>query len=322
MYTISKRPVLIAALLLSACASSPNRAPVVERAATQPAPATPVAVQVARPRTQEKPQITYVVKRGDTLYRIALDHGQSYTDLVSWNNLKNPNDIKVGQVLKVSPPESQSDAAAGAVQAMPVTNNAVEVKPLGPAVAASAGGNKTQPRGDKRSYSESNLAELQKADGAGAAEAAGKADPTPVAAVQKAPEKVAEKSAEAAPDAAAIDWMWPVDGKLVNNYTPKTKGIDIAGRLGQDVLAAAAGKVMYVGSGIRGYGNLVIIRHNGSLLSAYAHNKTVLVKEGQAIAKGQKIAEMGNSDSDTVKLHFEVRLQGEPVDPARYLPAR
>jgi lipoprotein NlpD len=92
--------------------------------------------------------------------------------------------------------------------------------------------------------------------------------------------------------------------------------------MGQDIFAAGAGKVMYAGSGIRGYGNLVIVKHNNSLLSAYAHNKTILVKEGQSITKGQKIAEMGNSDSDGVKLHFEIRLQGKPVDPSRYLPAR
>ena len=102
----------------------------------------------------------------------------------------------------------------------------------------------------------------------------------------------------------------------------RSKGVDFPGKSGQDILAAGAGRVMYVGSGIRGYGNLVIIRHNSNLLSAYAHNKSIVVKEGQMIAKGQKIAEMGNSDSDNIKLHFEIRLNGKSVDPLKYLPAR
>ena len=102
----------------------------------------------------------------------------------------------------------------------------------------------------------------------------------------------------------------------------KNKGIDISGKLGQAVVAAGAGKVMYAGSGIRGYGNLVIVKHTNDLLSAYAHNRTILVKEGQNVAKGQNIAEMGNSDADTIKVHFEIRRQGKPVDPLKFLPAR
>jgi len=119
-----------------------------------------------------------------------------------------------------------------------------------------------------------------------------------------------------------VAWIWPTDGKVVANFDDGKKGIDIAGKLGQQILAAGAGKVMYAGSGIRGYGNLVIIKHTNNLLSAYAHNKTILVKEGQTISKGQKIAEMGNSDADAVKLHFEIRRQGKPVDPAKFLPKR
>jgi lipoprotein NlpD len=102
----------------------------------------------------------------------------------------------------------------------------------------------------------------------------------------------------------------------------ENKGLDFLGKLGQDIHVAGSGRVMYVGSGIRGYGNLVILRHSNNLLSAYAHNKTIVVKEGQNVTKGQKIAEMGNSDSDTIKLHFEIRLNGKSVDPAKYLPPR
>jgi lipoprotein NlpD len=102
----------------------------------------------------------------------------------------------------------------------------------------------------------------------------------------------------------------------------KNKGLDIAGALGDPVLAAADGRVVYVGAGLRGYGNLIIVKHNATYLTAYAHNQTLLVKEDQTVRRGQKIAEMGSSDADRVKLHFEVRRQGRPVDPARYLPPR
>ncbi|MGB6054799.1 MAG: peptidoglycan DD-metalloendopeptidase family protein, partial [Burkholderiaceae bacterium] len=123
-------------------------------------------------------------------------------------------------------------------------------------------------------------------------------------------------------DDEGVAWIWPTDGKVIAGFDDGKKGIDIAGKSGQPIVAAGAGKVMYAGSGIRGYGNLVIIKHTNNLLSAYAHNKTILVKEGQTISKGQKIAEMGNSDADSVRLHFEIRRQGKPVDPAKYLPRR
>ena len=100
------------------------------------------------------------------------------------------------------------------------------------------------------------------------------------------------------------------------------KGLDFGGKAGDSVLAAGDGKVVYAGSGLRGYGELVIIKHNGTFLSAYAHNRKILVKEGQAVSRGQKVAEMGSTDTDTVKLHFEIRKQGKPVDPAQYLPKR
>jgi lipoprotein NlpD len=140
--------------------------------------------------------------------------------------------------------------------------------------------------------------------------------PTPTAAPEATP--------PAASSANGIDWGWPATGKIVTSYIESTsanKGIDIAGTLGQPVLAAAAGKVVYSGSGLRGYGNLVIIKHDDTYLSAYAHNSKLLVKEGQSIVKGQKIAEMGSSDAPRVQLHFEIRKFGKPVDPSKYLPA-
>jgi len=120
-----------------------------------------------------------------------------------------------------------------------------------------------------------------------------------------------------------IDWIWPTNGTVLAGFDEvKNKGLDIGGVAGDSVVAAADGRVVYVGAGLRGYGNLIILKHNNTFLTAYAHNKTLLIKEDQAVRKGQKIAEMGNSDADRVKLHFEVRRQGKPVDPAKYLPAR
>jgi len=120
-----------------------------------------------------------------------------------------------------------------------------------------------------------------------------------------------------------MSWIWPVQGQVLTGFDEtKNKGIDIAGKLGDAVLAAADGRVVYAGAGLRGYGNLIILKHNNTYLTAYAHNRTLLVKEDQSVQKGQKIAEIGSSDTDRVKLHFEIRRQGKPVDPIRYLPPR
>ena len=140
--------------------------------------------------------------------------------------------------------------------------------------------------------------------------------PAPAAAPSKPAPGVATPDDE-------INWIWPTNGAVLTGFDEvKNKGLDIGGAAGDPVLAAADGRVVYVGAGLRGYGNLIILKHNNTYLTAYAHNQTMLVKEDQAVQKGQKIAEMGSSDADRVKLHFEVRRQGKPVDPARYLPAR
>jgi lipoprotein NlpD len=120
-----------------------------------------------------------------------------------------------------------------------------------------------------------------------------------------------------------IAFVWPAQGALIAGFDEaKNKGFDIAGKTGDAVVASADGRVVYAGAGLRGYGNLIILKHNNTFLTAYAHNHTLLVKEDQSVKKGQKIAEMGNSDTDRVKLHFEVRRDGKPVDPAKYLPAK
>jgi lipoprotein NlpD len=288
--------ILVAAL--AACSTTHQSAPVVDR--------SPVRPEAPKPKAPD-PRGYYTVKKGDTLFRIALDHGQSYRDLVTWNNLASPNDIKVDQLLRVLPPDTVTAAPGGAQTGSVAPASGVEVRPLGANASAptAATPNKTAPHGDKRPYSDAAYAELQKPDAAGGD--------------TKAEAKPADT--RPTPEDEAIAWMWPAEGKVIGTFDGGKKGIDIAGKAGQPVMAAGPGTVLYASS-VRGYGNLVIVKHTTSLLSAYAHNKTILVKEGQTVSKGQKIAEMGNSDTDAVKLHFEIRQQGKPVDPAKFLPAR
>lgn len=303
---------------LAACTTTHTPAPVVDR--TPAPPAKPVEVAKPAPKPVSKPVADahgfYTVRKGDTLLRIAFDFGQNYRDLIAWNSLSNPNDIKVDQVLRVLPPEPGS---AGAQTGSVAPPSGIEVKPIqGASAPVTAGGpqHKTGPRGDKHAFSDAALAEMQKADSTAAA------SPSPIVVAKVEPPKPVEPKPSSVVDEDALAWIWPADGKVVGSYDEGRKGIDIAGQLGQQVLAAGDGKVMYAGSGIRGYGNLVIVKHTNTLLSAYAHNKTILVKEGQTVSKGQKIAEMGNSDADAVKLHFEIRQQGKPVDPSKFLPNR
>ncbi|WP_038489534.1 peptidoglycan DD-metalloendopeptidase family protein [Collimonas arenae] len=311
---------------LAACTTPRTPAPVVERRSggnvATTGTATPDTPRAADGRG------SYTVKQGDTLYRIALEFGQSYRDIVAWNKLDNANDIKVGQVLRVQPPDGNSGSAGGAQTGSVATGSGVEVRSLtaSPSTPAGGGGNvanKSGPRGDKRPYSDAALAELQKPDAVSSPDMPKTvAVPAVVAPAVAAAGTATPPAASSSGDEDKVDWMWPAEGKQVGAFDQGKKGIDIAGKSGQSVVAAAGGKVMYAGSGIRGYGNLVIIKHTNNLLSAYAHNKTILVKEGQTVSKGQKIAEMGNSDSDVVKLHFEIRQQGKPVDPSKFLPNR
>lgn len=296
--------------VLSACSSNLRKAPVVER---KPAAENRTPAVTEQPKDE---RFFYTVKRGDTLLGIALDYGQNYRDLASWNGLTNPNDIRVDQVLRVAPPEQ----VAG-VQTMPVPMPPSDTRPA-PVVPK-----KTVPKGDKKPYSEAALAEAHKnenGNGKGDVKPAEKPEAPAVAVVKQAPSSgIAAGSTVTALDDDKLTWMWPSNGKIVATFDEgKNKGIDIAGKAGQHVMAAGSGKVMYAGSGIRGYGNLVIVKHSNNLLSAYAHNRSISVKEGDNVNKGQVIAEMGDSDADSVKLHFEIRQQGKPVDPSRFLPSR
>ncbi len=156
--------------------------------------------------------------------------------------------------------------------------------------------------------------------------ASGSANTTTGSTTVAAPVRAASAPASSPQPAASEDdiaWIWPAQGKLIAGFDElKNKGYDIDGKSGDAIMASADGRVVYAGAGLRGYGNLIILKHNNTYLTAYAHNQTLLVKEDQTVKKGQKIAEMGNSDADRVKLHFEIRRQGKPVDPAKYLPTR
>lgn len=327
---------LIAAALAAGCAGPRPSAPVIDRLPSSAAPSKPVArPAAAAPRPPEAQQDSYTVKAGDTLYSIALDNGQDYRDLAQWNNLSNANVIRVGQVLRLRPPEEA--APAGGVQVRPMAGaGSLESRPLGaagaqPAQTAKPAAQetvKTEPRAVKLPYTEENLARLSREPKP--------APPAAVAAAKPAPEPAAAPKPEAAKPAAApapqpaaqggddeVDWGWPTAGRVAAGFSESTnKGLDITGKTGQAVVASASGTVLYVGTGIRGYGKLLVIRHNKAYSTVYAHNDNIVVKEGQRVTKGQKVAEMGNTDADQVKLHFEIRRLGKPVDPARYLPQR
>lgn len=302
--------VLIPAVLLAGCMSQ-QPAPTVDRAGSTAAKS--VATQPSGPGY-------YTVKRGDTLYRIALEHGQDHRDIATWNGIANPSAIKEGQVLRVVPPGG-NESADGAVAKPIATASGVEARPLDQSsnsLPAASGNLKREPRVGKEPYSDEAYARLNKAP-----EAVKPVETKPEVKPETKPEPplVAPAAAPAGPDEVA--WMWPTSTKVSAPYSESgNKGLDFSGKAGEPVLAAGDGKVVYAGSGLRGFGELVIVKHNATYLSAYAHNRKILVKEGQQVTRGQKIAEMGNTDADSVKLHFEIRKQGKPVDPASYLPKR
>ncbi|MDH5265463.1 MAG: peptidoglycan DD-metalloendopeptidase family protein [Betaproteobacteria bacterium] len=303
---------LLGALVLAAGCATRSPAPVVERAPPPPPKAEPP--KPAPPKPVAKPVATHTIKRGETLVGIALQYGLDYRELAAWNGIANPNVISVGQVLVLAAPPG-ADAAPAATVATPLAGTApvTEARPLGNTDKL-----KVEPRGQRLPYSDKALAQLSAGDAAGEPPAppAQPVAPAQPAAVPSEPERPA-----AGTQGETVDWIWPVKGKVLSAFTEASKGIDIAGRKGTPVVAAAAGRVVYAGQGLRGYGKLVIIKHNDTWLSAYAHNDNIVVKEQQDVKRGQKIAEMGATDSDQVKLHFEVRRQGKPVDPARVLPA-
>jgi lipoprotein NlpD len=351
-------PLGLALLVAAGCGSVSTQAPVDDRrpqaAARPPAAATPSAQAATVPATTAVPAGHHVVKRGDTLYSIALEHGASYRDVAEWNQLDDPTKISIGQVLRVTAPEAAAGVQIGAARASgPLVARALETS--GMTVQGTAdGGTKTSPKALRLPYSDQNLALLRQGEaavsaattvatastattagaatttagaGATAAGATTAGANTTAAAAASAPGSAAkpEPAKTAAidrdPDAASLEFTWPAKGALLAGFSePNNKGLDIGGKAGDPVVAAAAGQVLYTGTGIRGFGKLIVIRHDGGFSSVYAHNRQILVKEGQSVARGQRIAELGDTDADRPKLHFEIRKSGKPVDPMRYLP--
>jgi len=245
---------------LAGCASQHAAAPVVDRTARSSAPQPPPVTKAtaATPRTPAEAE--YEVKRGDTLYSIALEHGVDYRELAQWNSLDDPTRIRVGQVLRVKPEESGVQVSrtniGGRLESRPLDTPAAEVKVPKPAL-----------------------------------------------------------------DGDALKFIWPTKGKLIAAFEQtRGKGVDIGGKVGDAVVASAKGKVTYVGSGIRGLGKMLIIQHSEQFLTVYAHTSQILVKEQQLVERGQKIAELGTSDSEKPMLHFQIRKSGRPLDPKQFLP--
>ena len=260
----------LALAALAGCASRQVGAPVAERGAARPAsaPKGPVAQPTPAPGASTAPEGFYQVKRGDTLYSIALEHGADYREIAQWNYLDDPTRIRVGQLLRVKPPEERTT-----VQVAPARGTGrIESKPL---------------------------------------------ESKPVEPTVAPPEST--KIARAEPE--TLEFVWPAKGKVLTGFAePRSKGIDIDGKLGDPVVAAAPGRVTYIGTGIPGLGKLVVIKHDNGFITVYAHNKEIMVKEQQSVTRGQKIAELGATDTDRPKLHFQIRKGASPVDPLRYLP--
>ena len=304
---------------LSGCASNAP-APVIEKKIitekSNTSQKNKTVARIKRDPNQPCPDV-YIVKPGDTLYSLSLDCGFYYKEVAQTNDIKEPYTIKAGDKIKFDQVKTNNPVTASNdikknedVVTTPLKNNEDNIAnteaSAPPQSKPAAGGviNLDSPKAFREKYTD----ELynQKV-----------ATPQSQANNNVAPKETT--NLVIAEDKA--DWQWPTKGKLENlfNEAQGQKGIDIIGTLGQEIKAAAPGKVIYSGEDLKGYGKLVIIKHNNSYLSVYAHNKDLLVKEGQAIVRGQKIATMGDSGTDKVKLHFEIRQQGQSVDPTTLL---
>jgi lipoprotein NlpD len=307
-------------LLLVACESYPP-APTIERAPNSSKPAPPIKPTTKPITSRDWRPDSYIVKKGDTLFSIALQFGYDYKEIALSNNITEPYPIKIGQ--KLSFKSLNAKAIPADNKAVMIDNeDGVVVSPIkmDPASSAIVAGGVnspssvtpllTEPKAFREIYSLEALNRMPNIS----------AKPAEIKPLETKPTDAKQSEAKSSDDESIV-WTWPTQGKTIASFDGTTnKGIDIAGTQGQSINAASAGKVIYVGSDLRGYGKLVIIKHDKTFLSVYAHNSKIVAKEGQLVTAGQKIAEMGNTDSNTIKLHFEIRLQGKSVDPAKYLP--
>jgi lipoprotein NlpD len=283
-----------ATAIATGCATQRAPAPVVDARATRPAVAKPLATPA--PVTPKSTADFYTVKPGDTLYSIAQDHGVDQRAVAQWNGLDDPTRLRVGQQLRVRPPL----ALAAPVAAAPLA-----VEPQGSA-APQVGTARILGRVESRPLD--TLPPLPP-----------RVSAKPELARMEAPARV-ELEKSAAPNATS-QFIWPVKGKVLAEFAePRRKGIDIDGKPGDAIVASAPGHVTYIGSGIPGMGKLVVLKHDNGFITVYAHNRNILVKEKQAVARGQKIAELGSTDAERPKLHFQIRKGAAAVDPLLYLP--
>ena len=303
--------LVVSLLLLFGCADTPPV--VIENKSVAAVYVQPEVRQTNTHRADYGPNLVvgpdYVVEPGDTLYAVAFRLGVDYRTLASLNNIDPPYVIRVGQTLKTAP----GAAPAGAPTA-PATKGiqASAQQRAGGTGVQSASKSTVESTAGNRTESATESARTT----AAAKPAATQSEPGP-------PSHTLSTAKTPTPNAPVDRWSWPTEGKVSRAYSAERhKGIDLVGERGSPVMATAAGVVVYAGTGVTGYGALLIVKHNDTYLSAYGHNDALLVAEGQQVDAGQVIARMGSTSSDSVKLHFEIRRNGRPVNPTSLLPQR
>ncbi len=306
--------ITLTALALTACQSNPP-APVINRSpqVTKPAPTNVTKTTSIKTNSTDTRPDNYIVKKGDTLYSISLAFGYYYKDIAAANNISDPYPINIGQRLDFSSLNNQNAEIAQTSDGVTITPISTPPEPVSVVTPVL-----NEPKAVREPYS---LAALNRK--APIKTAIANDNKTKTTVTLPPDEPVASQTPYQSKVKAVdnLNWIWPTQGKVTGKFNQASnKGIDIAGKLGQAINAAANGKVIYSGSDLRGYGKLVIVKHSKTYLSVYAHNNRILVKEGQVVKAGQKIAEMGKTDTNTVKLHYEIRKHGKSVDPAPYLP--
>ena len=265
---------------------------------------------------------TYKVNKGDTMFLIAYLTGMDVKDLASMNNMKEPYSLSVGQTLKISNCSTKTITTTVPVK---TTAPAAPAAPAEPEVTYTPGANGTQIGSDG-----TVIGPIKSGVATGGASTPAFTNNTPSTPVTTTTQVETTNNTPVnanvvAPVASNVAWQWPTQGNVIQGFSNSdggNKGIDISGSRGQAVKAAASGRVVYAGNALRGYGNLIIIKHNDDFLSAYAHNDKILVSDQQEVKAGQEIAKMGSTGTNAVKLHFEIRYKGKSVDPVRYLPRR